>query len=658
MENEHLPDKQTKKRAHHKKSQHKKTTTKKHSRKNMNSFVFHLTQICVLCIVLGAIGLFFVAGYPQKVFSLYLEAQTVARESSASDFQTGQVGEVYDSDGNRIALLQNDKNIIYLTSDQIPELVKQAFVSIEDKRFYKHHGSDPFAIVRAVTSLLGKGRITQGGSTITQQLVRNIYLTHTIRWERKVEEIFIAHAMEREYSKDELLEFYINNIYFSNGCYGIESASQKYFSRSVSDLDLSETAFLCAIPNNPSIYDPLTHADKTIERRNLILQNMLDDGIINEQQYTDAVNEKITLNPYSPSYTRTWAHTYIYECATRALMGVTGKDYDTCHDMLYNNGYKVYTSIDMEAQELLQTTIDTELEDYNTRNNNGSYALQASAVTIDNTTGLVTAIVGGRSQDDVSADYNRAYLSFRQPGSSIKPLIVYTPVLERGYTASSTVIDSKEPDGPSNAGSYSGAISLRTAVEQSKNTVAYKLFRELTPEVGLQYLLNMNFSSIQDSDYVLSAALGGLSKGASCLEMTSAYATLENEGVFRQPTCVTLITDSVGNVVVRPETEEKQVYQSSAAHEMTNILEGVLTRGTAHGKALTNMPCAGKTGTTNDNIDGWFVGYTAYYTTGVWVGFDSPRSTHSLSGATYPLDIWYNYMTELHKDRSSRNLND
>ena len=658
MENEHLPDKQTKKKAHHKKSQHKKTTTKKHSRKNMNSFVFHLTQICVLCIVLGAIGLFFVAGYPQKVFSLYLEAQTVARESSAGDFQTGQVGEVYDSDGNRIALLQNDKNIIYLTSDQIPELVKQAFVSIEDKRFYKHHGSDPFAIVRAVTSLLGKGRITQGGSTITQQLVRNIYLTHTIRWERKVEEIFIAHAMEREYSKDELLEFYINNIYFSNGCYGIEAASQKYFSRSVSDLDLSETAFLCAIPNNPSIYDPLTHADKTIERRNLILQNMLDDGIINEQQYTDAVNEKITLNPYSPSYTRTWAHTYIYECATRALMGVTGKDYDTCHDMLYNNGYKVYTSIDMEAQELLQTTVDTELEDYNTRNNNGSYALQASAVTIDNTTGLVTAIVGGRSQDDVSADYNRAYLSFRQPGSSIKPLIVYTPALERGYTASSTVVDSKEPDGPSNAGSYSGAISLRTAVEQSKNTVAYKLFRELTPEVGLQYLLNMNFSSIQDSDYVLSAALGGLSKGASCLEMTSAYATLENEGVFRQPTCVTLITDSKGNVIAKPEAEEKQVYQSSAAHEMTNILEGVLTRGTAHGKALTNMPCAGKTGTTNDNIDGWFVGYTAYYTTGVWVGFDSPRSTHSLSGATYPLDIWYNYMTELHKDRSSRNLND
>ena len=616
--------------------------------------VVFMKTLLVLIIALGVAGLCGGIGIIKGVM------ENAPDITSASVLPRGYKSVVYDADGNKTAeLVAEGTNRTYVKLDNIPKHVQEAFIAIEDERFYDHNGIDIQGMVRAGVKFVVSGfRTTQGASTITQQLVRNIYLTHTIRWERKVEEIFIAHAMEREYSKDELLEFYINNIYFSNGCYGIEAASQKYFSRSVSDLDLSETAFLCAIPNNPSIYDPLTHADKTIERRNLILQNMLDDGIINEQQYTDAVNEKITLNPYSPSYTRTWAHTYIYECATRALMEVTGKDYDTCHDMLYNNGYKVYTSIDMEAQELLQTTVDTELEDYNTRNNNGSYALQASAVTIDNTTGLVTAIVGGRSQDDVSADYNRAYLSFRQPGSSIKPLIVYTPALERGYTASSTVVDSKEPDGPSNAGNYSGAISLRTAVEQSKNTVAYKLFRELTPEVGLQYLLNMNFSSIQDSDYVLSAALGGLSKGASCLEMTSAYATLENEGVFHQPTCVTLITDSKGNVVVRPETEEKQVYQSSAAHEMTNILEGVLTRGTAHGKALTNMPCAGKTGTTNDNIDGWFVGYTAYYTTGVWVGFDSPRSTHSLSGATYPLDIWYNYMTELHKDRSSRNLND
>ena len=340
-------------------------------------------------------------------------------------------------------------------------------------------------------------------------------------------------------------------------------------------------------------------------------------------------------------------------------MEATGEDYDTCHEKLYTGGYRVYTSIDMDAQALLQDTIDNELEAYNTMNSNGTYALQASAVTIDNETGLVTAIVGGRSQEGVSQDYNRAYLSFRQPGSSIKPLIVYTPALERGYSASSTVIDSKEVDGPSNSGNrYAGAISLRTAVEQSKNTVAYKLFKELTPEVGISYLLDMNFSSIKDTDYTPAAALGGLTTGASSLEMTAAYATLENEGVYRQPTCITMITDMDGNIVVMPEQEEKQVYQSSAAHEMTNILEGVLTRGTAHGNAIPGMPCAGKTGTTNDNLDGWFVGYTGYYTTGVWVGFDSPRSAKALSGASYPLAIWNTYMTELHQGLTSKALND
>ncbi|MCD8096761.1 MAG: hypothetical protein LUE31_01725 [Lachnospiraceae bacterium] len=340
-------------------------------------------------------------------------------------------------------------------------------------------------------------------------------------------------------------------------------------------------------------------------------------------------------------------------------MEATGEDYDTCYELLYTGGYRVYTSIDMSAQALLQDAVDETLSDYNTKDANGTYALQAAAVTIDNETGLVTAIVGGRSQDDVSTDYNRAYLSFRQPGSSIKPLIVYTPALERGYTASSLVDDSKEEDGPSNSNnSYSGMISLRTAVEQSKNTVAYKLFREPTPEVGLSYLLDMNFSSIEEDDYTLSAALGGLTTGVSALEMSAAYATLANEGVYRLPTCVTLITDMDGNIIAMPDRDEHQVYESDAAHEMTNIPEGVLTRGTAKGNALENMPCADKTGTTNDNLDGWFVGYTAYYTTGVWIGFDSPRSDSSLSGASYPLAIWNSYMTELHEGLESKELHD
>lgn len=637
----------------------KKKRRKKKRKKDMGSFFFNLTQLTMLCIFIGVCFVIFQTGYVQKIFQLHQEAQQIMKTSTATDFQTDQQGEVYDKDGTLIALLKNDRNLIYLTSDEIPDTVKEAFVSIEDKRFYKHHGFDPLAIIRAAKSLVSTESITQGGSTITQQLARNIYLTHTVRWERKVEEIFISMALEKKYSKDELLEFYINNIYFANGYYGIQAASQGYFNKDASDLSLSEVAFLCAIPNSPSLYDPLTHKDNTLKRRDLILENMLNDGVISESDYAQAVSEEITLDNSSPQFTRTWAHTYIYECATRALMQATGEDYDTCHEKLYTGGYRVYTSIDMDAQKLLQNTIDTELEAYNTMNSNGTYALQASAVTIDNETGLVTAIVGGRSQDGISQDYNRAYLSFRQPGSSIKPLIVYTPALERGYTASSTVIDSKEANGPSNSGGhYSGAISLRTAVEQSKNTVAYKLFKELTPEVGLSYLLDMNFSSIEEKDYTPAAALGGLTTGASSLEMTTAYATLENEGVYRQPTCITMITDMDGNIVVMPEQEEKQVYQSKAAHEMTNILEGVLTRGTAHGNAIPGMPCAGKTGTTNDNLDGWFVGYTGYYTTGVWVGFDSPRSARSLSGASYPLAIWNTYMTELHQGLTSKALND
>ncbi len=637
----------------------KKRRKKRRKEKDLGSFIFHLTQVCILCFLVGACYLFYQTGHIQTVISLYKEAQQVMEKSTTADFQADQSGEVYDTDGNLIALLKNDRNLVYLTYDEIPERVKQAFVSTEDKRFYKHRGFDPFAILRAVKSLVIKDSITQGGSTITQQLARNIYLTHTVKWERKVEEIFIAMALEKKYSKEEILEFYINNIFFSNGYYGIQAASQGYFNKDVDELDLSQTAFLCGIPNSPGSYDPLLHEDNALKRRDLILKNMYENELITEEEYEQAKSEKIVLNPRKTSFTRTWAHAYIYDCAARALMQATGGEYDACRSLLYTGGYRVYTSIDMDSQRLLQETVDEELKDYNTMNGNGTYALQSAAVCIDNSSGLVTAIVGGRSQDNISADYNRAFLSFRQPGSSIKPLAVYAPALEHGYSASSTVMDTKEEDGPENSGDrYSGAISLRTAVEQSKNTVAYKLFRELTPEVGLSYLLDMNFSSIVPKDYVLSASLGGLTKGASTLEMTAGYATLANEGVYRLPTCVTMITDMDGNIVVIPDREEHYVYESAAAREMTNILEGVLTRGTARGKGIPGMPCAGKTGTTNDNVDGWFIGYSAYYTTGIWVGFDFPRGVSALAGSTYPVEIWNTFMTALHEGLPSKALND
>ena len=299
----------------------------------------------------------------------------------------------------------------------------------------------------------------------------------------------------------------------------------------------------------------------------------------------------------------------------------------------------------------MQKAIDDNLAGFKEKGTDGVYKMQGSAVSIDNKTGRVVAIVGGRSQKTEGYSLNRAYQSHRQPGSSIKPLVVYTPTLERGSTASTTVHDYKFNGGPSNSGGrYYGYVSLRFAVEQSLNTVAWQLFEKLTPEVGLNYLLQMQFNKIVSNDYRAPASLGGLTYGASSLEMASAYATLENDGVFREPTCIIKILDADGNTVVGDTVREKKVYDEDAAHAMVDSMKGVFTRGTARGLSLSNgMVCAGKTGTTNDHKDGWFCGFTPYYTTAVWIGYDTPKEVSDLYGSSYPGRTWKQYMEAIHE---------
>ena len=281
-------------------------------------------------------------------------------------------------------------------------------------------------------------------------------------------------------------------------------------------------------------------------------------------------------------------------------------------------------------------------------NAEGIYELQASAVCIDNETGYVVAIVGGREQEYAGYTLNRAYQSFRQPGSSIKPLVIYTPWFERGLTPDTMVLDAKFEGGPKNAGYYLGEITARVAVEQSQNTVAWKLFTELTPEVGLSYLKNMKFRRIVATDYVPAASLGGLTYGTSALEMASAYATLENDGIFRSPTCIMRITDIDGKDVVGETITEKRIYEKNATRIMTNVLKDVMTIGTARKSNLESAIAAGKTGTTNHKKDGWFIGYTSYYTTSVWVGCDMPKQIEGLAGSSYPLSMWKTYMEIIH----------
>lgn len=648
---------------------------KKQIKKKKHTLLKVFLSLSLFILIAGAVTVagLYATGVGPKVLKLHEEAVNLVKSSSIETFQDSQTTLVYDMNGEQIASLKGDKGIYYLESGSIPTYVKNAFITIEDKKFYSHNGIDYKAIVRAAISIMKHQTITQGASTITQQLSRNIFLTNRVSWERKVEEIFIALEIEKIYSKSAILEFYINNIYFANGYYGIQAASMGYFSTDVQNLSLSQIAFLAAIPNNPTIYDPQDHIENTLSRRNRILSQMLTDGKITQEAYDEAIQEEIVLNVNQDKKIKhNYAETYIYYSATRALMEARGfqfksyfnsreeqstyqEQYDVlyaeCQNALYTRGYRVYTSMNMDFQEYLQRAIDDELYAFVSVNDEGIYNMQASATCIDNKTGNVVAIIGGRSQETNGYTLNRAYQSFRQPGSSIKPLIVYAPAFEKGYTPDSVLVDEPIEDGPKNySGGYAGSVSLRYAVMKSINTIAWKLLDEITPSVGLSYLKEMNFAKIEKDDYRNATALGGFTTGVSSVEMAAAYSSLENDGVYRYPTCITKIVAANGEVLYQGSTNTKQIYKENAARMTTDVLKSVMTEGTGRGLSISNMPTAGKTGTTNDNKDGWFAGYSSYYTTSVWVGCDMPREVEGLTGSSYPGRIWHTFMEEIHSD--------
>ena len=640
--------------------------------KAFGKFIWNTVKVLIILALLAALaaGIWVYKEYAKPVLVLRSKAERIAEQSKEEDFKSSLTSVVYDVNGEKISTLRSEKASYYLAYEELPRWAVDVMLVTEDRKFYAHEGVDYAANVRALYYLIkNRGEITQGGSTITQQLARNIYLSNEVSYERKLVEIFLAWELEDKYSKNEILEYYLNNIYFGNGFYGLQAAAYGYFGRSVKDLSLSETIFICAIPNNPSLYDPLVRMNKTLERRDRMLKQMLEAEKITQEEYDRAVAEEIELGTLSVSR-HNYVETYVYYCAIRALMEQDGfifrtefsgdvdraayeeryeSSYSYWQQKLYTGGYRVYTSIDLDKQALLQEAVNEGTSTFTDVNDEGIYQLQASAVCIDNETGYVVAIVGGREQEYAGYTLNRAYQSFRQPGSAIKPLIIYTPWFERGLTPDTMVLDAKFDGGPKNSSSYLGEITVRTALEQSKNTVAWKLFAELTPEVGLGYLKNMKFRRIVDTDYVPAASLGGLTYGASALEMAGAYAALENDGVFRNPTCIIQITDIDGREIVGDTIQKTRIYEQNAARTTTDVLKGVMIRGTARKKNLETAIAAGKTGTADDRKDGWFVGYTAYYTTAVWVGCDLPKEIEDLSGNSYPLSIWKSYMDIIHE---------
>lgn len=648
---------------------------KRKNKKERSIFFKILKFILMIFIILFFIGIivctFIYSKIKDDLSASIQKGYDIVSEIDDSDFNTRYPTILYDKDGNVLKEFQTT-DYLYSKYEETNPMVFNALIAIEDERYYQHNGFDLKGFTRGIYSTLVLGD-TQGGSTITQQLVKNIYLTNELTIWRKVSEAVIAQELEKKYSKDEILEFYINNVNYANGCYSFESAAQYYFQKNNKDLSLAEIAFITAIPNNPSLYNPLNHMENTLKRKDVILKKMFDLGMINQSEYDEAKNQDIILNVKEKNLNNDvsdYAQSYAIHKAVEEIMKNDGfqfvynfeneedrttywdlynEEYGNARNELISGGYEIYTCIDTNLQNKLQEIVNDKMSIYkDVDETSGLYKKQASATIIDNKTGMVVAIVGGRTQDNVVNNYNRAYLAARQPGSSIKPLIVYTPSFENGYLPSDSMSDEPIANGPKNAGGgYSGVVSLRYAIEKSINTIAFRLCEKITPEVGINKLSKMHFRYLSPTDKESPIiALGGFTYGTNTLEMSSAYSALARNGEYIAPTnIVKIVKRNNQKVVYENKKTTTKIYDDGASYLMIDCMKGVLTSGTGRAYNINYPYAAAKTGTTNSSKDVWLCGCTPYYSMSVWVGDDTPSSQ---SGITAQGKIFQTMMNYLH----------
>ena len=635
------------------------------------AFLTVLTVSFILCVCAGIF--LFIKVKPELEHCREIAYDTLAT-MDRSDFSMLSDTIIYDKDGNQIGLI-NAGHYEYVDINHISMNLQNAYIAQEDRRFKSHSGVDWIATFRAGLALIKHGgAITQGGSTITQQVIKNTYLTQEQTFTRKIVEIMLAPQLEKEFSKADIMEFYCNTNFYGHQCYGVQAASRYYFGKDASQLDVHEAAVLVGISNSPSAYDPVRHPEASLAKRNDVLHSMYEVGYLTEEEYEQYTAEPLSIVQETQEGTdESYQTSYAIHCAALTLMKLDGfefqyifkdkDDYDAYmerYDEAYNaktdsiraGGYQIYTSLDETIQTQLQEAIDLGLSSYTELQENGKYALQGAGVVVDNRTNYVVAIVGGRGTED---QYNRAYLSARQPGSTIKPLIDYGPAFDTGeYYPSRMVNDHKWEDGPSNSsGSYYGNVTVREALNRSLNTVAWQVLEDIGIDTGLNYLGAMEFQRISYVDNgVASLSIGGFTNGTRVVDMAKGYSTLANYGVYNDRTCIVkIVHEHEGDLTRDLKASTRQVYLEDSAFMLTDILKGTMTSpyGTGRGLALDGgMPCAGKTGTTNSNRDTWFCGYTRYYTTAVWVGYDIPRAMPGVYGSTYAGRIWKRVMDQIH----------
>jgi penicillin-binding protein 1A len=564
---------------------------------------------------------------------------------SLKDYHPPVVTSVYDNHNRKIAEFYKERRIV-IPLQQMSETLIQAFISAEDSRFFTHKGLDLFSIIRAFFKNVEAGSIVQGGSTITQQVVKSFLLSPEKTYERKIKEAILAYRLDQSFSKEEVLFLYLNQIYLGHGAYGVEAAAQNYFGKSADTLDLAECSVLAGLAQAPSKDSPFTHPDRAKNRQLYVLTRMMEEGHITDEQAQTASRKALDIRPRQNLFLE---HVPYYTEHVRQYVEET---YGA--DALYTGGLEIYTPVDVDLQKMALEKLEDGLKALESRHTYpDSIRPQGSLLCMDLKTGRVLAMAGGR--DFRENQFNRAIQARRQPGSAFKP-IIYAAALDKGYSPVSRVYDTPLaiPDNgkiwrPTNYDKrYYGPLPLRKALAKSRNIPVVRVLQDIGIEYAIAYARMLGITS--DLNRGLSLALGA--SGVSLLEMTTAYSVFANQGAMMKPVFVTRIVDRFGKEIYAADFQPDRAMEPSTAFLMNSLLQSVITEGTGYKAKKLNHPVAGKTGTTNDFRDAWFIGYTADYITGVWVGFDIERSMgKGETGSTAACPIWLDFMQELLKDQ-------
>lgn len=578
----------------------------------------HLTKIFILIVLI-------------IILITILYFAYLAHQANVQSLKEGltQTTVIYDQNGNVATQIQTNRTS-GVEIENLPDHVKYAVIAIEDRRFYEHRGFDIIGIGRAFIKNIFAGRITGGGSTITQQLAKNALLSPEQTIKRKLEELFLAAKLEKTYEKDEILEMYLNQVYFGSGAWGIDQAAKTYFNKNIEDVSISEAALLAGLLQAPSAYNPFNHYDRAIERRNVVLGQMKEFGFITEEQYEKAKSEKIALQKGGGHFIKRDYPYYVDAVLDEAI-----NKYGLTQEEILTRGYKIYTEMDQNLQTSLEKVYK---QDYLFPRGNGKL-VQSGAVLLDPKTGGVLAVVGGRG-DYVFRGFNRATQLKAQPGSTLKPLAVYTAALEEGYKTTSKLKDEKityNKYTPTNSdGVYRGSVPMYEALQESINAPTVWLLNEIGLDKGINALKRFGIP-LEDEDKYLGIALGGMHKGISPLILAEAYSTFPNEGKRKDSHFITKIVGPTGKVIAEHKSKTTKVTSKSVARDMTSMLLNVVEFGTGQATKISGVKIAGKTGSTqlpyddlNGTKDQWFVGYTPNIVGAIWLGYDKTDREHYL----------------------------